>query len=67
MVEFVRTPYIADALVVQTTIENVEKETGLRFGVLREHDHLAGGGAPGSLEVDGRTVIPLHSLDDIVT
>lgn len=56
-----------DVAAVQTTIENVEKETGLRFGVLREHDHLAGGGAPGSLEVDGRTVIPLHSLDDIVT
>lgn len=52
---------------VQTTIDYVEKETGLTFGVLREHDHLAGGGAPGSLEVDGRTVIPLHSLDDIVT
>ncbi|HHU39830.1 MAG TPA: hypothetical protein GXZ45_11190 [Propionibacterium sp.] len=56
-----------DVAAVQTTIENVEKETGLTFGVLRDNDHLAGGGAPGSLEVDGRTVIPLHSLDDIVT
>lgn len=56
-----------DVGAVQTTIENVEKQTGLRFGVLRDNDHLAAGGAPGSLEVDGRTVIPLHSLDEIVT
>jgi endonuclease G len=55
-----------DVKEVQTTIRNVEKRTGLKFPVLREHDHLAAGGAPGTLELENQTVIPILSYDDIV-
>ena len=51
---------------VQTTIRNVEQRTGLQFPVLRDNDHLAAGGVPGTLELDGQTVIPLRSYEDIV-
>jgi endonuclease G, mitochondrial len=55
-----------DVKEVQTTIHNVEKRTGLQFPVLRDHDHLAEGGEPGTLELEGQTVIPIRSYDDIV-
>jgi endonuclease G, mitochondrial len=55
-----------DVKEVQTTIRDVEKRTGLTFPVLRDHDHLGEGGALGTLELDGDTVIPLRSYDDIV-
>lgn len=55
-----------DVKEVQTTIRNVEKRTGLEFPVLRDNDHLAAGGAAGTLELDGEQVIPLRSYEDIV-
>lgn len=55
-----------DVAEVQTTIANVEKRTGLRFPVLRDNDHLAGGGAAGTLELEGQAVIPIRSFEDIV-
>lgn len=55
-----------DVKEVQTTIREVEERTGLTFPVLRDHDHLAAGGAPGTLEIDARKVIPLRSHEDIV-
>ena len=55
-----------DVAAVQTTLANVEKRTGLTFPVLRDHDHLAAGGAAGTLEVAGQTVIPVRTFDDIV-
>ncbi len=55
-----------DVKEVQTTIRNVEKRTKLKFPVLRDNDHLAGGGAPGTLELANQTVIPLRSYEDIV-
>ena len=55
-----------DVTEVQTTIKDIEQRTGLKFPVLRDHDHLAAGGAPGTLELAGQEVIPLRSLEDIV-
>jgi endonuclease G len=55
-----------DVKEVQTTIHDVEKRTGLEFPVLRDNDHLAAGGARGTLELDGQSVIPLRSYEDIV-
>ena len=55
-----------DVKEVQTTIANVEKRTGLQFPVLRDHDHIAAGGALGTLELEGQTVIPIRSYEDIV-
>ena len=55
-----------DVAEVQTTIRNVEQRTGLQFPVLRDNDHLAAGGVPGTLELDGQTVIPIRSYEDIV-
>jgi endonuclease G len=55
-----------DVTEVQTTIKHVEQRTGLKFPVLREHDHLAAGGALGTLELEGQTVIPLRTYEDIV-
>jgi endonuclease G len=51
---------------VQTTIRNVEEITGLKFPVLRDNDHLAEGGQPGTLELHGQTLIPIRSYEDIV-
>lgn len=51
---------------VQTTIKNVEKRTGLEFPVLRDHDHIAAGGVLGTLELEGQTVIPIRTYEDIV-
>ena len=55
-----------DVSEVQTTIKSVEQKTGLKFPVLRDNDHLAAGGAAGTLELGGLTVIPIRSFDDIV-
>jgi endonuclease G len=55
-----------DVAEVQTTVRSVEQRTGLKFPVLRDHDHLAAGGAPGTLELAGQTVIPLRTYEDIV-
>jgi endonuclease G len=55
-----------DVTEVQTTIKNVEQRTGLKFPVLRDHDHLAAGGALGTLELEGQMVIPLRTYEDIV-
>ncbi len=55
-----------DVKEVQTTVRTVEKRTGLQFPVLRDNDHLAAGGALGTLELAGQTVIPIRSYEDIV-
>ncbi|GAA5168169.1 DNA/RNA non-specific endonuclease [Ornithinimicrobium tianjinense] len=55
-----------DVATVQTTVAAVEELTGLTFPVLRDHDHLAAGGDPGTLEVSGRRVIPIRAYDDIM-
>lgn len=55
-----------DVKEVQTTIRNVEIRTGLQFPVVRDNDHIAAGGALGTLELEGQTVIPIRSYEDIV-
>jgi endonuclease G len=55
-----------DVKEVQTTIKDVEQRTGLKFPVLRDNDHLAAGGGLGTLELDGHSVIPIRSYEDIV-
>jgi endonuclease G len=55
-----------DVREVQTTIKNVEQRTGLKFPALRDNDHIAGGGALGTLELEGQTVIPIRTYEDIV-
>jgi endonuclease G, mitochondrial len=40
-----------DVVAVQVTIRDLERETGLDFGLLHDHDHFASGGAAGTLEV----------------
>src|SRR5580704_796194 len=40
-----------DVGATQIKIEDLEKQTGLSFGELKDHDHFARGGAPGSLEL----------------
>jgi endonuclease G len=55
-----------DASTVQTTISEIEKRTGLQFPVLRDNDHIAAGGALGTLELDGQKLIPIRSYEDIV-
>ncbi|MGH2403002.1 MAG: DNA/RNA non-specific endonuclease [bacterium] len=60
-----------DVTATQVTIQDLEDRTGLRFPVLRDHDHFAAGGAPGTLEIDRpeggkRRVRPLRAYEDIV-
>jgi len=60
-----------DVTEAQITIEELENRTGLKFPVLREHDHFASGGESGTLEIDQpgggkRRVRPLRSYEDIV-
>jgi endonuclease G len=60
-----------DVTATQRTIVEIESLTGLDFGPLRDHDHFAAGGAPGTLEAarEGgvkRSFRPLVSLGDIV-
>jgi len=40
-----------DVAATQIKISDIERRTGLSFGDLKDHDHFAQGGAPGSLEV----------------
>lgn len=59
-----------DVALTQVTLEDLERRTGLDFGALKQHDHFAAGGAPGTLEV-GRPGArhprrPLPSLGEIV-
>ena len=59
-----------DVTAAQVTLADLERRTGLSFGALKQHDHFAAGGAPGSLEIDrpeGRQKIrPLGTFEDIV-
>lgn len=60
-----------DAGAAQITVAHLEKLTGLDFGTLKNADHLAAGGAAGSLEaisVEGRKVPVkrLRGLEEIV-
>lgn len=60
-----------DVTATQRTIQDIEQMTGLDFGPLRQHDHFASGGAPGTLEVGGdgaakQRVRPLRGTGDIV-
>lgn len=55
-----------EAADAQVTIKDLEKKTGLDFGDLKKHDHLAEGGAPGTLEIDEVKIKPIRSFDDIV-
>ena len=56
---------------IQITVADLEERTGLQFDVLRDHNHLADGGALSTLEIHRRgerTVaeLPIRSFDDIV-
>ena len=60
-----------DIGMAQVAISELEKLTGLDFGVLTDHDHFAAGGKPGTLEIsrpDGgtRLIKPIVELSDIV-
>jgi len=60
-----------DIEVAQVTIADLEKLTGLNFGVFTKHDHFAEGGAPGTLEIarpEGgkRKIKPIDRFEDIV-
>jgi endonuclease G, mitochondrial len=55
-----------DVSEVQVSIKSIEQRTGLKFPVLRANDHLAAGGAAGTLELAGQKVIPIRTYEDIV-
>ena len=60
-----------DIGMAQVAISELEKLTGLDFGVLTSHDHFAAGGAAGTLEMtrpEGgkRLIKPIAELTDIV-
>jgi endonuclease G len=60
-----------DIGMAQVTISDLEKLTGLNFGILTKHDHFAEGGAPGTLEIarpggGKRRIKPIADYDDIV-
>ena len=62
---------VFDVAATQIKIADLEKKTGLDFGRLREFDHFAQGGAPGTLEMPTaagatRTVKVIRSGADIV-
>jgi endonuclease G len=62
---------VFDVAATQIKIANLEKKTGLDFGRLREFDHFAQGGAPGTLETPtaagaSQTVKVIRSGADIV-
>jgi endonuclease G len=58
-----------DVTAAQITLADLEDRTGLDFGTLKDHDHLAAGGAPGTVEVPfgggTRPVKPLRDLEEI--
>jgi len=60
-----------DIGLAQVTIKELEKLTGLDFGVLTSHDHFAKGGTPGTLEIarprgGKRLIKPIADYKDIV-
>ncbi len=61
-----------DVTTAQVTLAHLEQLTGLRFGVLNQHDHFADGGEPGTLEIstgnngDKTKIKPIQSFSDIV-
>jgi endonuclease G, mitochondrial len=60
-----------DIGVAQITVADLQKLTGLDFGVLAQHDHFAESGEPGTLEIAGadgdrRRVRPITDFGDIV-
>jgi endonuclease G, mitochondrial len=59
-----------DVTTAQVTLAHLEQLTGLKFGVLNQHDHFAEGGDPGTLEIDvpgGKQKIkPILDFADIV-
>ena len=62
---------VFDVAATQIKIADLEKKTGLDFGRLREFDHFAQGGAPGTLELPTaagarQTVKAIRSGADIV-
>jgi endonuclease G, mitochondrial len=62
---------VFDVAATQITIADLEKRTGLDFGRLRDIDHFAEGGAPGTLELPtaagaSQTVKVIRSGADIV-
>ena len=42
---------VFDVAATQITIEDLESKTGLDFGAVKQHDHFAEGGKPGTLEL----------------
>jgi len=61
---------VFDVSATQIKIEDLEERTGLDFGDLKNFDHFAAGGAPGSLEMPGmagsKRVKPIRAPDEIV-
>jgi endonuclease G len=59
-----------DVTTAQVTVQHLETLTGLDFGPLKDHDHFAAGGDPGTLEISTETgtrkVKPIENFDDIV-
>ena len=60
-----------DVTVAQLPIADLEKLTGLDFGVLTGHDHFSKGGDPGTLEISRpeggkRRIKPIEQFEDIV-
>jgi DNA/RNA endonuclease G (NUC1) len=60
-----------DIGVAQVTIAELQGLTGLDFGVLAQHDHFAGGGAPGALEIarpggGSRRIKPIATFEDVI-
>ena len=56
---------------IQITVRELERRTGLKFDVFRDHDHLKDGGTKGTLEVarpDGSKdlIMPIRVYEDIV-
>jgi endonuclease G len=59
-----------DVTAAQVTLAELENRTGLDFGSLKQHDHFAAGGTPGSLELAGAAgpahLKPIQDYSEIV-
>jgi hypothetical protein len=57
-----------DVAAIQVRISDLEKKTGLDFGDLKDHDHFAAKGDPGTLELEGGVgrLKPIRMGRDIV-
>jgi endonuclease G len=60
-----------DVIAAQVSIADVERMTGMKFPEMRDHDHFAEGGTPGTLEIDrggaGKSRFkPIRTFEDIV-